>query len=101
MSHVGYWEVSMAGAVRFNKKMNVMVNQNFDKNKRKSFYDIQENKFNLINVSDNYGGMIEATNALLRDESRRSYRRSSRRHGVHKKLRFLAVRQNFRSSPSS
>lgn len=69
MSHVGFWEVSMAGSVRFNKKMNVMVNKDFDKDKRKSFYDIRENKFNLINVSDNFGGMIEATNALLRGEA--------------------------------
>jgi predicted LPLAT superfamily acyltransferase len=68
MSHVGFWEVSMAGSTKFNKKLNVLVNQEFDKNKRKSFYDIQEYKFNLINVSDNYGGMIEATNALLRGE---------------------------------
>jgi predicted LPLAT superfamily acyltransferase len=68
MSHVGFWEVSMAGSMRFNKKMNVMVNKDFDKDKRKSFYDIQANKFNLINVSDSYGGMIEATNALLRGE---------------------------------
>ncbi len=69
MSHVGFWEVSMAGSVRFNKKLNVMVNKDFDKDKRKSFYDIRENDFNLINVSDNYGGMIEATNALLRGET--------------------------------
>lgn len=68
MSHVGFWEVSMAGSVKFNKKMNVMVNKDFDKDKRKSFYDIQGHNFNLINVSDNYGGMIEATNALLRSE---------------------------------
>jgi predicted LPLAT superfamily acyltransferase len=68
MSHVGYWEVAMAGSRRFNKKMNVMVNKDFDKDKRQSFYDIQGNKFNLINVSDQYGGMIEATNALLRGE---------------------------------
>jgi predicted LPLAT superfamily acyltransferase len=68
MSHVGFWEISMAGSVRFNRKMNVMINKDFDKDKRKSFYDIQGNKFNLINVSDKYGGMIEATNALLRGE---------------------------------
>jgi predicted LPLAT superfamily acyltransferase len=68
LSHVGFWEVSMAGAVKFDKKMNVLVNQDFDKNKRKSFYDIQGRQFNLINVSDSYGGMIEATNALLRGE---------------------------------
>ena len=69
MSHVGFWEVSMAGSGRFHKKLNVMVNQAFDKNKRKSFYDLREKKFNLINVSDDYGGMIEATNALLRGEA--------------------------------
>lgn len=69
MSHVGFWEVSMAGSSRFNKKLNVMVNQDFDKDKRKSFYDIREKKFNLINVSASYGGMIEATNALLRGEA--------------------------------
>jgi predicted LPLAT superfamily acyltransferase len=69
MSHVGFWEVSMAGSMRFNKKLNVMVHQDFDKDKRKSFYDIREKKFNLINVSDSYGGMIEATNALLRGEA--------------------------------
>ena len=68
MSHVGFWEVSMAGSLRFNKKMNVMVDNSFDKAKRKSFYDIQGHKFKLINVANNYGGMIEATNALLRDE---------------------------------
>lgn len=68
MSHMGFWEVSMAGSIKFNKKMNVMVNKDFDKDKRKSFYDIREHRFNLINVSDNYGGMIEATNALLRGE---------------------------------
>jgi len=68
MSHIGFWEVAMAGSTRFNKKMNVMVNNNFDKKKRKSFYDIGDKKFQLINVSDNFGGMIEATNALLRGE---------------------------------
>lgn len=68
MSHVGFWEISMAGAVRFDKKLNVLVNQGFDKDKRKSFYDLKEKKFNLINVADDYGGMIEATNALLRGE---------------------------------
>lgn len=68
MSHVGFWEVSMAGSVRFNKKMNVMANQNYDKDKRKSFYDIKASKFGFIDVSDQYGGMIEATNALLRGE---------------------------------
>jgi predicted LPLAT superfamily acyltransferase len=72
MSHVGFWEVSMAGSNRFNKKMNVMVDKNFDKDKRKSFYDIPKSRahvqFNLINVTDDYGGMVEATNALLRDE---------------------------------
>ncbi len=68
MSHVGFWEVAMAGSMRFDKKMNVLVNQDFDKDKRKSFYDIRQKKFNLINVSDHYGGMIEATNALLRGE---------------------------------
>ena len=46
-----------------------MVNQDFDKDKRKSFYDIREKKFNLINVSDSYGGMVEAANALLRGEA--------------------------------
>lgn len=69
MSHVGFWEVSMAGSSRFNKRLNVLVNQNYDKDKRKSFYDIREKKFNLINVSASYGGMIEATNALLRGEA--------------------------------
>ena len=69
MSHVGFWEVSMAGSARFNKTINVMVNQDFDKDKRKSFYDIREKKFNLINVSDSYGGMVEAANALLRGEA--------------------------------
>ncbi len=69
MSHVGFWEVSMAGSARFNKKLNVMVNKDFDKDKRKSFYDIRDKKFNLINVSDNYGGMVEATNALLSGEA--------------------------------
>jgi predicted LPLAT superfamily acyltransferase len=68
MSHVGYWEVSMAGSVRFNKKLNVLINRSFDKDKRKSFYDIRENRVNLINVGDSFGGMIEATNALLRGE---------------------------------
>lgn len=68
MSHVGFWEVSMAGSVKFDKKMNVMINKDFDKEKRKSFYDIKGYQFNLINVSDQYGGMIEATNALLRGE---------------------------------
>ncbi len=68
MSHVGFWEVSMAGSVRFNKKLNVLVNKNFDKDKRKSFYDIQEQRFKLINVTENYGGMIEATNVLLQGE---------------------------------
>jgi predicted LPLAT superfamily acyltransferase len=68
MSHIGFWEVAMAGSTRFNRKLNVMVNKDFDKEKRQSFYDIQGNKFNLINVSDSYGGMIEATNALLRGE---------------------------------
>lgn len=69
MSHVGFWEVSMAGSARFNKTLNVMVNEDFDKDKRKSFYDIKEKKFNLINVSDDYGGMVEATNGLLRGEA--------------------------------
>lgn len=68
MSHVGYWEMAMAGSVRFNKVMNVMIDKNFDKDKRNSFYDIRGNQFKLINVSDHYGGMIEATNALLRGE---------------------------------
>lgn len=68
MSHVGFWEFSMAGSVRFNKRLNVLVNQEFDKDKRKSFYDIQEHKFHRINVTDPYGGMIEATNVLLRGE---------------------------------
>ncbi|NLW48176.1 MAG: lysophospholipid acyltransferase family protein [Firmicutes bacterium] len=69
MSHVGFWEVSMAGSARFNKTLNVMVNKDFDKDKRKSFYDIKGKKFNLINVSDDYGGMVEATGALLRGEA--------------------------------
>jgi predicted LPLAT superfamily acyltransferase len=69
MSHVGFWEVSMAGAVRFEQKLNVMINQDFDKDKRNSFYDLGEKKFNIINVKDRYGGMIEATNALLRGEA--------------------------------
>jgi predicted LPLAT superfamily acyltransferase len=69
MSHVGFWEVAMAGSVRFDQKLNVMVNQDFDKDKRKSFYDLGEKKFNIINVKDLYGGMIEATNALLRGEA--------------------------------
>lgn len=69
MSHVGFWEVSMAGSTRFNKTLNVMVNEDFDKDKRKSFYDIKVKKFNLINVSGNYGGMVEATNALLKGEA--------------------------------
>ena len=68
MSHVGYWEIAMAGSMRFNKKMNILVNQDFDKDKRNSFYDIRESQFSLINVTDKYGGMIEATNALLRGE---------------------------------
>jgi predicted LPLAT superfamily acyltransferase len=72
LSHVGFWEVSMAGSIRFRKQMNVLVDKNFDKDKRKSFYDVRKNgegpRFNLINVSDSYGGMIEATNALLRGE---------------------------------
>ncbi len=72
LSHVGFWEVSMAGSIRFQRKMNVLVDKNFDKNKRKSFYDVRKSgegaQFNLINVSDSYGGMIEATNALLRGE---------------------------------
>lgn len=68
MSHVGFWEASMAGSIRFKKKMNVMVSQAFDKDKRKSFYDLQHFNFKLIDVSDPYGGMIEATNALLRGE---------------------------------
>jgi predicted LPLAT superfamily acyltransferase len=68
MSHVGFWEASMTGSARFNKKMNVMVSQDFDKGKRRSFYDLQGYNFELINVSDPYGGMIEATNALLRGE---------------------------------
>ncbi|HBF36260.1 MAG TPA: hypothetical protein DDW50_02955, partial [Firmicutes bacterium] len=72
LSHVGYWEVSMAGSARFQKPMNVLVDKNFDKDKRKSFYDVQKSgskpRFNLINVSDSYGGMIEATNALMRGE---------------------------------
>jgi predicted LPLAT superfamily acyltransferase len=68
MSDVGFWEVSMAGSVRFKRKLNLMVDKNVDKDKRKSFYDIRGNQFNLIYVSDTYGGMIEATNALLRGE---------------------------------
>jgi predicted LPLAT superfamily acyltransferase len=69
MSHVGYWEVAMAGSARFNKQLNVLVNRTFDKDKRKSFYDIRENRINLISIVDQYGGMIEATNALLRGEA--------------------------------
>lgn len=68
MSHVGFWEISMAGSGRFNRIMNVMVDKNYDKFKRKSFYDFTQNNFHLINVTENYGGMIEATNALLRGE---------------------------------
>lgn len=68
MSHVGFWEVSMAGSMRFHRALNVMIDKEVDKDKRQSFYDVQENKFHLINVSENYGGMIEATNALLRGE---------------------------------
>jgi predicted LPLAT superfamily acyltransferase len=68
MSHIGFWEISMAGSIRFNRIMNVLVDKNVDKDKRKSFYDLQESKFHLINVSASYGGMIEATNALLRGE---------------------------------
>jgi Predicted acyltransferase len=70
MSHVGFWEISIAGSRRFKRKLNVMVDKNVDKHKRKSFYDVQGNhaKFDMIYVSDNYGGMIEATNALLRGE---------------------------------
>lgn len=70
MSHVGFWELSIAGSLRFKRKLNVMVDKNVDKDKRKSFYDVRQNraKFNLIYVSDNYGGMIEATTALLRGE---------------------------------
>jgi predicted LPLAT superfamily acyltransferase len=69
MSHVGFWEVAMAGSVRFDQQLNVMVNQEFDKEKRNSFYDLGEKKFKIINVKENYGGMIEATNALLRGEA--------------------------------
>jgi predicted LPLAT superfamily acyltransferase len=69
MSHVGFWEVSMAGSVRFDQKLNVMINQDFDKGKRNSFYDLGEKRFKIINVKDHYGGMIEATNALLRGEA--------------------------------
>jgi predicted LPLAT superfamily acyltransferase len=69
MSHVGYWEVAMAGSARFNKQLNVLINRTFDKDKRKSFFDIRENRVNLISVVDRYGGMIEATNALLRGEA--------------------------------
>lgn len=68
MSHVGYWEISMATTINFNKKMNVLLNKNFDKNKRNSFYDLQDNDFNIINVTEQFGGMIELTNALLGGE---------------------------------
>ncbi len=70
MSHLGFWEVSMAGSSRFNKIMNVMADKDIDKDKRKSYYDIHHKKglFRFINVTGNYGGMIEATNALLRGE---------------------------------
>ncbi|MGA2141058.1 MAG: hypothetical protein ABSG94_01430 [Brevinematales bacterium] len=70
MSHLGYWEVAMAGSSRFKKKMNVMVNMEVDKNKRKSFYDIRKNggELKFIDIAGDYGGMIEAANALMLGE---------------------------------
>lgn len=68
MSHVGFWEIAMAGSSRFDKTLNVLVNRDFDQNKRKRFYDLQKQRFKLINVAEQYGGMIEATNALLNGE---------------------------------
>ncbi len=70
MSHVGFWEAAFHGSRKFNKKLNIMIDNDFEKEKRKSYYDIhrKEGKLALINVTDDFGGLIEAVNALLRGE---------------------------------
>lgn len=70
MSHLGYWEISIAASECLKKQVSILVDQSVDKNKRQSFYDRRKDDFGFkfISAVDDYGGMIEAVNALLRKE---------------------------------